>query len=190
MFKLCFLLALVASAFAADIAFAEHTLLPDEDAVLVPPSNVSTTLGWTLYKQCDSRWGGEQLGTCSLTICKAGCAMSSVAMMLSTKGVNVNPGTLNSWLKQNGGYASGCDIYWGKVDAFGKTHFQSVETASEASICSGLSQGHGIIANVNGGSHWVLLTGCRGGGVFNVNDPGFNRNTYTMGEILREAVYH
>jgi hypothetical protein len=83
----------------------------------------------------------------------------------------------------------------------------------------------------------VLLTGCRGGGVFDVNDPGtdplllpsfivclcsargsvyacrvcggavvaspvrghacllavcagFNRNTYTMGDILQEAVYH
>lgn len=96
-----------------------------------------------------------------------------------------------------------------------------------------------------GGQHWVLLTGCRGGGVFDVNDPGndallllfrlsifgshssvwtaparacgadrlsppvlrsralivfshvlacvnagFNRNTYTMGDILQEAVYH
>jgi hypothetical protein len=42
--------------------------------------------GWTEYKQCDSRWGGNELGTCSGTsICNAGCAMSSVAMILRTK---------------------------------------------------------------------------------------------------------
>ena len=33
-------------------------------------------------------------------------------MVLNTRGVNVNPGTLNSWLDGHGGYADGCDIYW------------------------------------------------------------------------------
>ena len=42
---------------------------------------------WVMYKQCDSRWAYQQLGWCSgLTICTAGCAMSSAAMMLATKG--------------------------------------------------------------------------------------------------------
>jgi len=145
---------------------------------------------WTLYKQCDSRWAQNRLGTCSQTVCQAGCAMSSVAMLLNTKGVGQNPGTFNTWLTGNGGYAGGCNLVWGKADAFGKTSFQGIETANEAAICSGLKAGHGIVANVNGGGHWVLLTGCRGGGVFDVNDPGYNRATYTMGEILREAVYH
>lgn len=111
-------------------------------------------------------------------------------MMLATKGVSKNPGTLDSWLTQNGGYASGCNIVWAKADAFGKTTFQGIETANESEICNGLSKGHGIIANVNGGGHWVLLTGCKGNGVFTVNDPGFSKTTYTKSEILREAVYH
>lgn len=86
--------------------------------------------GWVSYKQCDSAWANQQLGYCSLTICSAGCAMrlfylflliiflifvyfcSSVAMILSTKGAWQNPGQLDSWLTQNGGYANGCDIYW------------------------------------------------------------------------------
>lgn len=76
------------------------------------------------------------------------------------------------------------------VDKFGKTAFQGIETADEATLCAGIAAGHGIIANVRGGSHWVLLTGCQGGGVFDVNDPGFNQATYTMGDILQEAVYH
>jgi len=116
--------------------------------------------------------------------------MSSVAMILSTKGVWKNPGQLDEWLTQNGGYANGCDIYWGKVDAFGVTSFQGIERANEQEICNGLAAGHGIVANVNNGGHWVLLTGCAGNGVFYVNDPGYSRSTYSMSEISQEAVYH
>ncbi len=49
---------------------------------------------------------------------------------------------------------------------------------------------HGIIANVNGGTHWVLLTGCLGDGYFSVNDPSNVRTSYHISEILEEAVYH
>ncbi len=76
------------------------------------------------------------------------------------------------------------------MDAWGATSFQGIEQASESDICNGLAANHGIIANVNGGGHWVLLTGCAGGGVFYVNDPYYSRSTYSMSEILQEAVYH
>jgi len=69
--------------------------------------------------------------------------MSSVAMMLATKGVGVDPGSLNSWLDDNGGYANGCDIIWATPDKWGVTSFQGIETASESEICNGLSQGNG-----------------------------------------------
>lgn len=116
--------------------------------------------------------------------------MSSTAMMLATKGVGLNPGSLDTWLTDNNGYANGCDIIWASVDAFGATSFQGMETADESSICSGLDQNHGIIANVNGGAHWVLLTGCLGNGQFSVNDPYYDRTSYGLDEILVEAVYH
>jgi hypothetical protein len=61
------------------------------------------------------------LGTSANTICKAGCAMSSVAMGLSGAGHNYNPSTLNSWLKSNGGYVSGDLIVWGSVSKIGMT---------------------------------------------------------------------
>jgi len=159
-----------------------------------PPTaevHFNSTGSWSLFKQCDPAWGSQELGTCAgETICSAGCAMSSVAMMLATKGIGTNPGVLDAWLTQNGGYASGCLIVWAAVDAFGVTSFQGMEQADESAICSGLDQMHGIIANVNNGGHWVLLTGCAGGGVFYVNDPGYDRSTYSMSEILQEAVYH
>eukprot|EP00055_Hartaetosiga_balthica_P008606 m.32617 g.32617 ORF g.32617 m.32617 type:complete len:218 (-) comp6393_c0_seq2:5479-6132(-) len=145
---------------------------------------------WTLYKQCDSAWGSNHLGTSSDTICSAGCAMSSVAMLLHSRGLNYNPGSLNSWLISNGGYASGDLIIWSAVDRLGKTSYQGMENPSESVVASGLSQCHGIIANVRGGSHWVLLTGYQGNGVFSVNDPGFSQSTYNYGDMLRFAVYH
>ena len=64
-------------------------------------------------------------------------------MMLSTKGVDMNPATLNSWLDAHGGYADGCDIAWASVDAFGKTSFQGIESASFADVCAGVKAGHG-----------------------------------------------
>jgi hypothetical protein len=163
------------------------------DGVIIKNPSVNETVksyGWTEFKQCDSRWANDQLGTCSETVCSAGCAMSSVAMILNTKGTGHDPGSLNSWLKSNGGYASGCNIIWASVDAFGVTSFQGIETADESAICNGLSQGHGIVANVHNGGHWVLLTACAGNGVFYVNDPGYSTTTYTMADIVQEAVYH
>lgn len=44
----------------------------------------SASFGWSMYKQCDSAWANQQLGSCSLTICQAGCAMryvTAVAML-------------------------------------------------------------------------------------------------------------
>eukprot|EP01033_Poteriospumella_lacustris_P010290 gene10290-7308_t len=196
MFKV-FFLAIVALVFAFTVAEDRLTATAgDSSKFIAEPKiyfNATTTgmNGWVSYKQCDSRWANQELGTCSSqTICSAGCAMTSVAMMLKTKGASVDPSSLDSYLTKNGGYASGCNIIWAKADDFGKTKFQAIETANESQICSGLSQGHGIIANVNNGNHWVLLTGCAGNGVFYVNDPGYTRTTYKMSEILREAVYH
>lgn len=159
--------------------------------VTSPSNDSSKSGGWVYYNQCDPRWANQRLGWCDeYTICTAGCAMSSTAMMLATKGVDVNPSSLDDWLSNNGGYFDGCGLLWATVDAFGVTSFQGLETADEGAICNGLAQGHGIIANVNNGEHWVLLTGCLGGGVFTVNDPAFARDTYGMWEIVMEAVYH
>lgn len=151
----------------------------------------STSNGWVYYNQCDSRWANQRLGWCDdYTLCTGGCAMTSTAMILATKGVNINPSSLDDWLSNNGGYFNGCELIWGSIDAFGVTSFQGLENADEGAICNGLAQGHGIVANVNNGEHWVLLTGCAGNGVFYVNDPAFNRDTYGIWEILMEAVYH
>mmetsp|Transcript_9147 Transcript_9147/g.21952 ORF Transcript_9147/g.21952 Transcript_9147/m.21952 type:complete len:226 (+) Transcript_9147:52-729(+) len=145
---------------------------------------------WAYYSQCDPKWSSQELGTCSKTICEAGCAMSSVSMILKTLGVPTDPGALDHWLTTNGGYASGCEIVWGSVDRYGKTQFGGFGSITESNICAEISKGSGLVANVHSGRHWVLLTGCSGGGVFTVNDPGYNTKTYSLGEISNLAVYH
>eukprot|EP01147_Barroeca_monosierra_P005289 gene5289-7061_t len=151
------------------------------------PSNCAK---WTLYKQCDPSWGSDRLGTSSNTICSAGCAMSSVAMILRTKGLNFNPGSLNNWLIKNGGYESGDLLVWGSVNKLGVITFQAIENPDLSTLIKGVNACHGIVANVRGGSHWVLLTSYAGNGVFNVNDPGFSTTQYNFSEMLRFAVYH
>jgi hypothetical protein len=116
--------------------------------------------------------------------------MTSVAMFLNRKGCPKDPGTLNSWLKSNGGYASGCNIVWGSVDKMGYSTFMGKQTPTEAEMCNGIAAGHGLIANVHNGGHWVLLTGCLGNGVFSVNDPGYSTTSYKKTDIVDLAVYH
>jgi hypothetical protein len=175
---------------SAELIDASKYALTDQTVIDTHGLN-TTSNGWTLYKQCDSQWANNQLGTCSETICSAGCAMSSVAMILQTKGAGQNPGTLNTWLKSHSGYSGGCNINWASVNAFGVVTFIAKEPgATESEICDGLSKGHGLVANVHNGGHWVLLTGCRGGGVFDVNDPGYSTTTYKKSDIVDLAVYH
>jgi hypothetical protein len=135
---------------------------------------------YPLYKQCDSKWGNDQLGTSSNTICKAGCLMSSVSMALSGIGKNYNPGTLNTWLKGHGGYVSGDLFVWGSVNSLGLSYVGKV---ANANIASSLSAGEIVILNVHNGGHWVLATSMSGSTI-SVNDPGYSTTSYTLSEIV------
>ena len=135
---------------------------------------------YPLYKQCDSKWGNEQLGTSSNTICKAGCLMSSVAMALSGVGKNYNPGTLNTWLKGHGGYVSGDLFVWASVNSLG---IKYVGKVANSNIASNLASGHIVILNVHNGGHWVLATSMSGSTI-QVNDPGYSTTSYTLSEIV------
>ena len=135
---------------------------------------------YPLYKQCDSKWGNEQLGTSSNTICKAGCLMSSVSMALAGIGKGYNPGTLNTWLKGNGGYVSGDLFVWASVNKLGLTYVGKV---ANSGIQAALNANEIVILNVHNGGHWVLATGMSGSTI-TVNDPGYSTSSYTLSEIV------
>ena len=64
------------------------------------------------FEQCDSQWSSHPLGTCALTMCSDGCAVTSAAMVYQYYGGTLTPGELNTCLTNNGGYANGCLIAW------------------------------------------------------------------------------
>ena len=135
---------------------------------------------YPMYKQCDSQWGNDQLGTSSNTICKAGCLMSSAAMALAGTGHSYNPKTLNQWLKANGGYARGDEFVWASINKLGLTFGGFV---SNANIKSSLDAGKVVICNVHNGGHWVLAHGYSGDNIL-VNDPGYSTTSYSLSQIV------
>lgn len=149
---------------------------------------LAASRNYPLYKQCDSKWGSEQLGTSSNTICKAGCLMSSVAMALAGIGKNYNPGSLNQWLKGHGGYVSGDLFVWGSVSPLGLSYVGKV---ANSNIASNLAANHIVILNVHNGGHWVLATSMSGSTI-HVNDPGYSTTSYTLSEIVanNSGLYH
>ena len=147
---------------------------------------------YPIYKQCDSRWGSDQLGSSSATICSAGCLMSSVSMVLadcskSISGAVATPRTLNSWLRNNGGYVQGNLFVWGSVGSFGLGFVGKAYSAND--IQSYFRQGKAVILNVNNGGHWVLMTGISGSSYL-VNDPGYARTSYGFGEVVEAGIYN
>ena len=73
--------------------------------------------GW---KQCDSRWGN--LTVRSSTICKIGCALTSVSIQIARSGANTNvsgefnPGSFMKLHRDNGGFGASDDISWNVTD--------------------------------------------------------------------------
>lgn len=141
---------------------------------------LSSCRSYPTYKQCDSRWGSEQLGTSSNTICKAGCLMSSVSMALAGIGKSYNPGSLNTWLKGHGGYVSGDLFVWGSVNSLGLSYVGKV---ANGNIEASLKANEVVILNVHQGAHWVLATSMSGSTI-SVNDPGYATTSYTLSEIV------
>lgn len=156
-------------------------------AILVLLVATALSRNYPLYKQCDPAWGSQQLGTSSNTICKAGCAMSSLAMGLAGTGHNYNPSTLNAWLKGHGGYVSGDLLVWGSVTSIGLA-FQGKVANSQ--IKAKLDQGFVVICNVHNGGHWVLAHSYSGDNI-NVNDPGYSTTSYALNTIVdgQNAIY-
>ena len=118
--------------------------------------------------------------------------MSSTAELLSHYGVNMDPGQLNTWLNENGGYADTDLIIWDAIDVLGSPNpdFVGQYEATMDELIDGLNSCYGYIANVRSGTHWVLLTGYAGNGNFYVNDPGFDQATYSYDEMGEISVYH
>jgi uncharacterized protein YgiM (DUF1202 family) len=123
--------------------------------------------------QRDPRWKGDKLGTSSLTLGNSGCAVSSVAMLLSGYGYSETPGSLNSKLKTKGGFI-GAAIVWGAMNAlYPKVKFSNIiicrdSDAPLAAIDASLARGQPVLVEVDSSpaaglqTHWVVLYARKG----------------------------
>ncbi len=129
------------------------------------------------------------------TICQVGCLMSSTAMGLAGTRIPIkksphipaDPKSFNAWLRNNDGY-SGNNLIETQVPLIDPERIVwpddgmikgNILTFTE--VVSFIEKGRIVIGNVNEGGHFVLLTGysSEDGDTFTVNDPGYNRDTYS-----------
>jgi len=154
---------------------------------------------YTLFKQCSEPWGNDKLGTSTITICDAGCAMSSLSMILNTWGEKVygtttDPGTLNGWLIKNGGYESTDLLVWASGNSLGVVKFYNYYRGAGSLTVAGLqdavNNNRPTVVNVRSGSHWVLVVGYEPGtDNFYVNDPGFSDTMYAYSCMSNFVMY-
>lgn len=125
---------------------------------------------WQFFSQRDSRWSANRLGASGLTVGRYGCAMTSVAMVLSGGGANVDPGRLNAYMSASGGYTSGGLIYWGVAagyDGPGGVLWQATATlTSPAQLKSWIDQGLGVVVQSRrfASGHWCAIRRYEGAG--------------------------
>jgi len=117
--------------------------------------------------------------------------MSSVSMVLNSYGVEIDgqesdPGTLNEWLTNNGGYASGDLFIWASIEKFGFNFETSSLDKSE--VIEAFDSGKLVILNVRNGGHFVLMTDYTGNTLY-VNDPGFSVSSYDLSNVVRAGIY-
>jgi len=156
--------------------YAPEIKSPSEiPAVNGDPTPLGVNLYVPYFSQCDSSWRNNVMQTCGYTICQAGCALTSTAMVFKYYGCNTNPATLNTCL---GNYA--CPIYWytassscscGKASCDGKYSF------SINGMRNALNAGKPVILEVvrDGSTHWVVVREYRNTGSYYsdyyINDP-------------------
>ncbi len=145
------------------------------------------------FSQQDKLWSDEKLGSCNKhTIKSAGCAITSVTMILSyyNKLININPQTLNDKLSEANyqGYFNGCDIKWYIPIQFTnnlKFKWAYFNEFNIDRVHKELNKGNPIIVGFNkvpftNLQHWAVIVGYKDG-EYIINDPWDNKkNSKTL----------
>jgi len=161
------------------------------------------------FRNAPAAWGDDALGTygCPDTIATTGCLVTAFACVLEYYGIEVelpasggrisgsDPGALNAWLKEHGGYGrcagdgyGNCCLEWSHLPSplVLRTYYNSSETGidqrARSRIDSALAQGQPVIAGVHWGQpcgvapdrsedcHWVVIT-AQAYGTYVILDP-------------------
>jgi hypothetical protein len=120
------------------------------------------------YSQQDPAWKSVKIGRSNETIGHVGCALTSVAMLVSGHGYPETPKTLNAKLKARGGYVDAA-IIWGAVTSiYPQIAYRNLvlcrDTAAPLSrIDESIAAGQPVVVEVDSSpraglqTHWVVL---------------------------------
>ena len=138
-----------------------------------------------LFLQGDPKWGQDQLGTSVHTLGQVGCAMTSAAMIMKFYGIDTDPGRLNVFLRENGGYDDDNDLLWEGPTALAPDRVRHVyeNLPSYYLMDSNLLRGNPVIVRMrfpSGVTHFVVVMGKQGFDYL-IRDPSMNG--------LRKGVY-
>ncbi len=101
-----------------------------------------------------------------VTICHSGCALTDYAMALAAAGLTlpdgtpINPGSLNSWLKNNGGFDQKGFIQWRVIKNYFNTALNTFGSSNSADVDAALAKCKPVMiaATTSNGSHYELVT--------------------------------
>jgi len=101
-----------------DLKANEKVVIPPPAAGSVSPQTAVTAVS---YSQLYSGWSGTTLGNGPSTIGTDGCYLASAAMMAATygsqlEGATTTPLSLNTWMKNNGGFSGDLLIFGALVN--------------------------------------------------------------------------
>lgn len=145
------------------------------------------------FFQSDTAWASEKLAATEETLSKAGCAVSSAAMVLAFYGADTDPGKLNKFLQKTpGGYTPEGWIYWEKAAEIDPVLAAKVlphyENAPSGFLIDwNLLTGNPVIVRIrypDGPTHFVVICGKRGFDYL-IRDPGAagKKGVYPLKEI-------
>ena len=180
---------LVVAGSAAGVGYYEFGKRP------LPPSGGGYFFGRTelpvaLYLQGDPAWGHDQLGLSVHTMGQVGCAVTSVAMVMKFYGIDIDPGRLNVFLRDNGGYDEDNDLRWEGPPVLAPDRVRHVyeDLPSYYLIDSNLSRGNPVIVRLHlasGWTHFVVIMGKQGFDYL-IRDPssaGLRKGVYPLREL-------
>jgi hypothetical protein len=143
------------------------------------------------FLQNDPRWGDDRLGPADSTLGAEGCAVSSAAMVLASYGIDTDPGRLNRFLLEHGGFTPRGWMEWSVAATLAPERVQHVyeDSPTYHLIDANIALGNPVIVRVrlaNGVTHFVVLAG-KEGYDYLVRDPaGGRKELYPLRELGRD----
>lgn len=180
-------IALVAVASMAAFWACPQAQLPTRGGLYLPRK---MELNVPSMRQADPRWGKDLLAGSEGTLAAEGCAVTSAAMVLASYGVDTDPGRLNRFLTEHGGFEGTGWLIWDKVPTVAPGRCKKVyeDNASFARIDLNLLRGNPVIVRIRfpgGPTHFVVIAG-KEGWDYLIRDPGSraSKGMYPLGELV------